>query len=203
LGHGVELVMQIDRARLLVGLKEVVDGDPQVPSRLIGLHGEVEDVVGDRAEEPAAEAAIGLFPGSVGVGGRSSVKMIEETKFPTHRAEEGLPLVVVGVTKLERDWNMGLDGDSRIRVDEHRGDGRGGRRRRRGVGGSGGSRGSGHGEGGGAQQPGRRQRSVDAATRGSGARAVLEEEKTWNLIPCRMEWGEHLTPNGRGGHALI
>lgn len=136
LGHGVELVMQIDRARLLVGLKEVVDGDPQVPSRLIGLHGEVEDVVGDRAEEPAAEAAIGLFPGSVGVGGRSSVKMIEETKFPTHRAEEGLPLVVVGVTKLEGDRNMGLDGDGRIRVDENRGDGRGGRRHRSGVGGS-------------------------------------------------------------------
>ena len=136
LGHGVELVMQIDRARLLVGLKEVVDGDPQVPGRLIRLHGEVEDVVGNGAEEPVAEAAIGLFPGGVGVGGRSSVKMIEETEFPTHRAEEGLPLVVVGVTKLEGDRNMGLDGDGRIRVDENRGDGRGGRRHRSGVGGS-------------------------------------------------------------------
>ncbi len=39
--------------------------------------------------------------------------------------------------------------------------------------------------------------------RGSSAGAAEEEKKTWNLIPYRMEWGEHHTPNGRGGHVLI
>ena len=71
--------------------------------------------------------------------------MVEEAELAAHRAEEGLPLVEVGVAKLEGDRDMSLDGDGRVRVDEDGRDGvgggrccgvvgrsRGGRRRRHG-----------------------------------------------------------------------
>jgi hypothetical protein len=43
----VKLVAEEDRSRLFVGVEHVLDGDPELPSGLIGLHGEVKDVVSD------------------------------------------------------------------------------------------------------------------------------------------------------------
>lgn len=62
LDHGVELMMKKDCTWFLVRLKEVGDGEPEGASRLIRFHGEVEDVVGDRAEQPVADAEVGLLP---------------------------------------------------------------------------------------------------------------------------------------------
>ena len=41
-------------------------------------------------------------------------------KLATHRSEEGLPLVEIGVLELHGNWYVSLDVDGGIRVDEDR-----------------------------------------------------------------------------------
>jgi hypothetical protein len=72
LSHGVKLVTQEDGPLRLVHLEEAINGDPELASSLGGGgRGHVEDGLGDRAEDPSPNAAVGLLPGGV-VGGRRS-----------------------------------------------------------------------------------------------------------------------------------
>ena len=45
--HVMELVVEEDRARLLVGAEETFNGHPEFPGGLLAFHGEVEDGVID------------------------------------------------------------------------------------------------------------------------------------------------------------
>ena len=95
--HGVELVVQEDSARLLVGAEQPFNGDLEFSSRLvITLHGEVEDGVIDGAEDPAADATICLIRGGPkGIGGRwregGAIDVRLHAKFAAHRLEERRP----------------------------------------------------------------------------------------------------------------
>lgn len=54
--HVVELMVKEDGPRLLVGVEEVLDGDPEIAfSLVIAIHGEVMDEVVDRTEYPIAD----------------------------------------------------------------------------------------------------------------------------------------------------
>lgn len=51
-----ELIMEKDGVGFFVRLKQGLDGDPELAGGLIRCHGEVLDVSGDGAEEPAMDA---------------------------------------------------------------------------------------------------------------------------------------------------
>jgi hypothetical protein len=110
---------QIDGAGFLVCLKEFVDGDPEIASCLVRFHGDIEDCIGNGAEEPTPNAAIGLSPSRL-VGSRrsSTIDVRKKTKFATHCGEESLPLVEIEVLELQGDWNMSLHVDGGIRIDK-------------------------------------------------------------------------------------
>jgi hypothetical protein len=121
--HGVELVIKEDGLGLLVGVKDVLDGDPKSTGRLgVVVHGEVEDGIVDGAKDLGLDAAIHLVPIRVGgISGEHAIDVRLEAEFAAQRLEVGRPLAVVGVLHLQRDGNMGLDGDGGVGVDhDHR-----------------------------------------------------------------------------------
>ena len=100
-------------------MEVVGDGDPKVPCCLVGGHGEVKDVLGDGAVQPAADSAVGLVPCiSARIGGRGTVDVTEEAKLAAHGLEEVAPLGVVGGAKFQLDGDVCLNGD--VGVGSHR-----------------------------------------------------------------------------------
>ena len=84
--HGVEFVAEEDGPWFLVGAEDVFDGHPQSAGGLIvALHDEVEDGVGDGAEEPTANAAVRLIPLGIGrASRRGAVDVVLEPELATH-----------------------------------------------------------------------------------------------------------------------
>jgi hypothetical protein len=72
LSHGVELMTEEDDKGRLVRLEEGLDGDPEIASSLVGLEGEVEDIVRDKVEELVMDAGVG--------NGMAMVRLGEGTK---------------------------------------------------------------------------------------------------------------------------
>jgi hypothetical protein len=107
--HGVELVIEEGGPRLLVGVEDVLDGDPKSTGRLVVVaHGEVEDGVVDEAEDPTLDAAVRLVPIRVGrISGERAIDVRLEAEFAAQRLEAGRPVAVVGVLYLQRDWEHG------------------------------------------------------------------------------------------------
>ena len=110
LGHRVELVTQEDGAGRLVSLVQVGDGRPELAGGLLGAgHSEVEDGVGDGAEDPTADAEVSLHPCIIGGRRGDDVKVREQPEFATHGVESCGPLGVVGGSQLEGHGDVGLD----------------------------------------------------------------------------------------------
>jgi hypothetical protein len=89
LSQRVELVIQEDGARSLVGLEHPADGRPKSARRLrVVGHGEVEDGVGDGAVHPAADAEVRLCPDLVGgTQGGGGGEMMQQPELPTSGLE--------------------------------------------------------------------------------------------------------------------
>jgi hypothetical protein len=115
-------VREEDSPWLLVGAEEALDRCSEGAGALVvALHGEIENRVIDRAEEPRPDAAIGRVPlGVVEVRRRRPIDVRLETELTAHRFEEGCPLGVVGVLHLQGHRNVGLDGDGGVGVDDQR-----------------------------------------------------------------------------------
>jgi hypothetical protein len=101
LSHRVELVAQEDRVWLLVGLEQTINRDPKITGRLLILHGEIKDVVGNGAEHLVADVGVHHLPVHIIRGsGRRAVDVTKDAELATHGTEEGLPLGVIGVLQL-------------------------------------------------------------------------------------------------------
>jgi hypothetical protein len=106
--------------RSLICLEVICDGLPETVGGLIRLHSEVEDLISDRAVQPAADAEVRLAP-LIGarIGRRSAVDVREKAELPAQRLKEGLPLGVVRRSELQLDGDVRLDVDGGI-VCRHR-----------------------------------------------------------------------------------
>ena len=112
----MERMTQEDGTRSFVRLEVVGDGDPKVPCCLVGGHGEVEDVLGDGAIEPAADGTVGLVPCiSARIRGRGAVDVAKEAELAAHGLEEAAPLGVIGGAEFQLDRDVRLDGDGGVR----------------------------------------------------------------------------------------
>ena len=107
----MELVTQKNSMGFLVHLAQIVDGDVESTSVLIGLHGKREDVVRDGAVQPAPHTAILLYPLWVIGVLSSAINMMHEYKLAHHFLEEGDPLVEVGFLHLQVDGDVRFDAD--------------------------------------------------------------------------------------------
>ena len=114
----MECMTQEDGARGFVLLEVVGDGVPKFPRSLVGRHGEVEDVLGDRAVEPTADSTVFLVPGISAWIRRSAGDVTEEVELATHCLEEGRPLVVVGVRQIQCYGDVRIDKDRGVGVEE-------------------------------------------------------------------------------------
>ena len=111
----MERMTQVDGTRGFVRLEVVGDGDPKLPHRLVGGHGEVEDVLGDGIVQPAVDSAVSLIPCiSVRIRRRGTVDVTEEAKLATHGLEEVAPLGVVGGAEFQLDGDVCQDGDGGV-----------------------------------------------------------------------------------------
>jgi hypothetical protein len=97
----VEGLTREDGMRSLICLEVICDGLPETVGGLIRLHSEVEDLISDRAVQPAADAEVRLAP-LIGarIGRRSAVDVREKAELPAQRLKEGLPLGVVRRSEL-------------------------------------------------------------------------------------------------------
>ena len=94
LSYCVERMTQEDGTRSFVRLEVVGDGDPKVPCCLVGGHGEVEDVLGDGAIEPAADGTVGLVPCiSARIRGRALLMWLRRPNLPHMASKKLLHLV--------------------------------------------------------------------------------------------------------------
>ncbi|KAG8080691.1 hypothetical protein GUJ93_ZPchr0007g3767 [Zizania palustris] len=138
-------MLEDDSAGLLVRLEQGLDGDVQSARILIGLHGEVEDNVVDRAVHPATDAGVGLRPhGVIRARDPHAIDVAEQPVLGAEGGEERLLLGVVGALEAEGDRHVllhvdggvgGEDGRSKCIPQNARGlgaqDAGGGRGRRR------------------------------------------------------------------------
>ena len=110
LGHGVELVTQEDGARSLVGLEEVLDGDPELARSLVWRRSKAEDVRSSGSKDLAVNAGVRDGPSRVsGIGLHRAIHVREKTKFPAEGGEERLPLVEVGLGQFQGHRDVVLD----------------------------------------------------------------------------------------------
>lgn len=88
---------------LLVGVEDVLDGCPEFMRCLIfAFHGQVKDIVSDRFEYLAPNAAISLGPCRIGGESNSAINVLHEAELAAHGFEERAPLCVVGVLQFPR-----------------------------------------------------------------------------------------------------
>ena len=93
-------------------MEVVGDGDPKISCCLVGGHGEVEDVLGDGAIEPATDGTVGLVPCiSARIRGRGAVDVVEEAELAAHGLKEAAPLGIGGGAEFQLDRDVRLDGD--------------------------------------------------------------------------------------------
>jgi hypothetical protein len=93
LNKSMKLVVEVDRARLLIVVEEIEDGGVKGTSRLIiGTHGEGEDGVFDRVVEPALDGVVGLRPHQIrGTCRDVWIKVGKKSELPHHGPKEGAP----------------------------------------------------------------------------------------------------------------
>lgn len=65
LRHGVEFLTEVDGPGVAVGREVLGDAGPELTSSLIGLDGDIQDVLGDGGEEPCPDSAVRLQPGRI------------------------------------------------------------------------------------------------------------------------------------------
>src|SRR5438128_1268351 len=94
------------RPGLFVSVEELLDGGPQLSRGLPLLHGEVGDVIGDGAKQPAADAAVCLNPCGVVRTGSSAVDVCHEAELAAHGCEEQRPLGVVRCLQMEGERHV-------------------------------------------------------------------------------------------------
>lgn len=114
----MKLVVKEDGTRVLVVLEEITDTRPEGVRVLIIFHGEVHDVVGDRALDPVLDSVISLGPERIGRCGCSVVNVLEKTELAAHGLEEGGPLGVVGLLHLENDGDVRADNDGGVGIED-------------------------------------------------------------------------------------
>jgi hypothetical protein len=132
LDDGVELVAEVDRARLHVVVEEVGDCDVEVIGHLIFLtHGKIKDRWVDGGVELALNGVVGLLPDRIIKARRHRcVEEGEEAELAHHGFEEGGPTVEVWPSQLQGDRHVRFDIDGAKRVEDGRcvvGDERAGR----------------------------------------------------------------------------
>jgi hypothetical protein len=118
LDDGMVLGVDVDSVGEVVVAKEGGDGRPDRDSRVAGLHYDVEQLWRDGDVKPVGDGVVDHDPLRVlGAADDGGVDMIREAELIDDGAEEAMPLPVVAGGEVERDKDMGPDGD---RLD-HRG----------------------------------------------------------------------------------
>jgi hypothetical protein len=116
----VEDLTQEDGTGSLICLEVNCDGPPETVGGLIRLHSEVEDLISDKAVQPAADAEVHLAPLiGVQIGCRSAVDVRDKAELPAQELKEGFPLGVVRRSELQLDGGVRQEVDGGI-IRRHR-----------------------------------------------------------------------------------